>query len=80
MYLCANTDTFSQNVSVPIQIQYQKMYLCADTDTFSDTFWLYFYQSILFFKFLLNKMCFFVPLCSIEEITKITIDIDLGSN
>ena len=42
MYLCADTDTFSQNVSVPIQIQYQKMYLCADTDTFSDTFWLFF--------------------------------------
>ena len=38
MYLCADTDTFSQNVSVPIQIQYQKMYLCADTDTFSNTF------------------------------------------
>ena len=37
-YLYADTDTFSQNVSVPIQIQYQKMYLCADTDTFSDTF------------------------------------------
>ena len=59
MYLCADTDTFSQNVSVPIQIQYQKMYLCADTDTFSDTFWLYFYQNILFLKFLLNKMWFF---------------------
>ena len=34
MYLCADTDTFPQNVSVPIQIQFQKMYLCADTDTF----------------------------------------------
>ena len=38
MYLCADTDTFSQNVSVRIQIQYQKTYLCADTDTFSNPF------------------------------------------
>ena len=38
MYLYADTDTFPQKVSVPIQIQYQKMYLCADTDTFSYTF------------------------------------------
>ena len=38
MYLCADTDTFLQNVSIPIQIQHYKMYLCADTDTFPDTF------------------------------------------
>ena len=38
MYLYADTDTFPQKVSVPIQIQYQKMYLCADTDTFPNTF------------------------------------------
>ena len=50
MYLCANTDTFPQNVSVPIQIHYQKMYLYADTDTFSDTFWLIFDQNILHFN------------------------------
>ena len=38
MYLCADADTFSQNVSIPIQIQYQKMYLCADTDTIFQKF------------------------------------------
>ena len=53
MYLCADTDTFPQNVSVPIQIQYQKMYRCADTDTF----WQLFDQKI-HQKFLLNKMVF----------------------
>ena len=53
MYLCADTDTFSQNVSVPIQIQYQKMYRRADTDTF----WQIFDQKI-HQKFLLNKMEF----------------------
>ena len=60
MYLCADTDTFPQNVSVPIQIQYQKMYRRADTDTF----WQIFDQKI-HQKFLLNKMEFLVPLCSI---------------
>ena len=33
MYLCADTDTFSQNVSVPIQIQYQYFWQVSDTDT-----------------------------------------------
>ena len=61
MYLCADTDTFSQNVSVPIQIQYQKMYLCADTDTFSDNFWLIFYQNILRLKSSLIKCGFEYP-------------------
>ena len=51
MYLCADTDTFLQNVSVPIQIQHYKMYLCADTDTFPDTFWLIIDQNIVNFKF-----------------------------
>ena len=37
-YLRADTNTFLQNVSIPIQIQYQKMYLCADTDTIFQKF------------------------------------------
>ena len=53
MYLNADTDTFPQNVSVPIQIQYQKMYRHADTDTF----WQIFDQKI-HQKFLLNEMEF----------------------
>ena len=37
-YLRADTNTFLQNVSIPIQIQNQKMYLCADTDTIFQKF------------------------------------------
>ena len=37
-YLHADTDTYLQNVSIPIQIQHQKMYLCADTDTILQKF------------------------------------------
>ena len=33
MYLCADADTFSQNVSVPIQIQYQYFLQVSDSDT-----------------------------------------------
>ena len=44
MYLCADTDTFSQNVSVPIQIQYQYFSKVSDTDTKFDNFPLIFDQ------------------------------------
>ena len=37
-YLRADTDTYLPNVSIPIQIQHQKMYLCADTDTILQKF------------------------------------------
>ena len=81
MYLCADTNTFPQNVSVPIQIQYQKMYRCADTDTFSDIFDQFFVQIFLpHLNFLVKSNGIYsVPLhlsrSFLVKITKITTDL-----